>query len=425
MENYNLQALHQTAQQIPPAPASTPAAIAPAVAAQATAVALPKLGFPPTLSQPPIQQPNPLNLNLALQVPRQDDPVLNRESIQRNIQQAALASEQASTLPDLYPPPISYGTKTAELIDAAYNCDQTKFMELLRSLSQQEAALAIRGVLIHCVAKPAARNEVYTFIMNILKSRYPEINTYIKTVLTAGNVPVDVLSSAGIKQVIQHLQSRDKIKFPCFLCENYQELKEKLKEFKASKEDRIMLIVRNQEANQTPPVVHAVPIYIEKKNGNYKCILTDTLGGAGPHAVTMAQKLTQELKTQELPHQVVCYLGGARQKAPTNCPIFCIRDAIYFSECLKQGKDFFQECHEASQSCKEKHTETIRYFDRLPFRLMKMTQSLTRIQNTDIKIIEELQRKRNILGLQNVYIEKKFLKYERMLISYVISSKMT
>ena len=305
---------------------------------------------------------------------------------------------------DVSPLPSSH---LQALIQSTLQLKEDDFTKALYSFSDSQAAAnGIEELLKHFPRNKSG--ESYEFIIKNLRKLFPEINQSIAQV-SGQEGKVDVLSTMSLRMIIKRLQDKGKIKGSCIFCENYEEFEEAFKNFVRSSETKSAFIVRNQKKGSNPPVLHVSPILIEKKKGKYHCLVTDSLGTDNLFCDLMAHTVSKILKGEKLDYHVLSYRGEARQKAPTNCPIFGINDTIQFYLL----PDLFEYCEEVAKKSLEKSSSPqVSYFTKLPPSMMKIAQ-----EPAGVKKITEDKKERKWTNL----IEEKFLKYERLLISYIIS----
>ena len=142
----------------------------------------------------------------------------------------------------------------------------------------------------------------------------------------------------------------------------------------------------------------SVLLLLKKTQGVYRCVIADSLGGGNLFGDMLTGKVSNMLEkfTTNSP-QIFCYRGEPRQIAQTNCPLFCLSDAVEFSH----HTDLFEYCEDMGKRCVEKSTNPhIVYFHQLPSEMMRIAQTLSTEANL---------------------IERKFLKYVRILIAEVIA----
>ena len=173
-----------------------------------------------------------------------------------------------------------------------------------------------------------------------------------------------------------------------------------------------------------PPIMHTSPVLIEKTAEGYHCIITDSLGAGNNYGWVLASALNKYLIGLNQSYQILSYIGLCRQSAPTNCPIFSLRDIVQFSK----DPSLFERYRLSAEQCLQKHVDPhVLFFEQLSPAMMKTTQSLTKIQGYDAAhsntaVLDSIRR--HLLNKEssslNNSIEEKFLKYERFLIAAVI-----
>ncbi len=258
----------------------------------------------------------------------------------------------------------------------------------------EEAGRGLRKLLKRVALQE--RGASFRFILENLRRLFPQINDYV-TQVKRDQETIDVLSSRTLQMKIDELLAKGKIKFFCLLCENYNELDDQLKRFFRSQDQRALFIVRNQYRGATPPILHVSPVLIERQGAGFRCIITDSMGGDNLFGDLIAKIVRGFLEKETSEFQIFCYRGPARQRAPTNCTLFGIWDALAFSKMVH----LFRFCEEQSRDLSP--DRRMIYFHQLPEPMMRISQDPS--QSSDVH-----------------FIEKKFLKYLRRIAAFVVQN---
>lgn len=175
----------------------------------------------------------------------------------------------------------------------------------------------------------------------------------------------------GIKLTLTKLKEKRPLGFDCIVCEDMKALQDRINEFKKMGKEapkNISFIVRPDVDSH-----HVTPIFLEKvvegENIKYKCVIMDSNGSEG----TVLGSLSVRMLTNNKDFILYCF-KQRRQTDETSCPILAIRDIIEIS---KSPKDFM----EIVESSSVKKDEEIREFTKLPIAMMKVTQSITTLEN--------------------------------------------
>lgn len=299
------------------------------------------------------------------------------------------------------------------------------FKALVKALPKEQAPEVIKKLLSELAFDEKGKE--YSFMMENLRELFPQIDTYVAHV-QVGGYQGDALSTEGIRSMVKILTEKETLKMPCIVCDTYEQFEEELKKLAENPSDvRAGLIVRNQAKNdKTTLNLHVTPVYVEKTGSSFRCSITDSLGSNQIYTNVIAAKINKQISTIAKDVQIFCYYDTSRQGKSdrTNCPIFCLRDLVQLSK-YKDPISLLEQSAQIFPADQQSKMPNIRYFGKLPPAMMKLTQSLSRIDGYDGgKLRESIKAKHERNGL-NVMIEQRFLKYERLLIAQVVSQALS
>jgi hypothetical protein len=162
-------------------------------------------------------------------------------------------------------------------------------------------------------------------IMSALKKNNPEIKRYFQIGLTT-----DVLKPAAINLLANQILNRSHLEFSCKICPNLLALTESLKELAETKEvSRQIYIVRPTKGSP-----HVTPVLVEwSPETGAKFLISDSFGTKLlPPGNSVSNLLAAIQPLTIFPRKTFFIAREGRQTDSTNCPIFSLKDAIYFHE---------------------------------------------------------------------------------------------
>lgn len=222
-----------------------------------------------------------------------------------------------------------------------------------------------------------ATNQLLSGVFFFAKQRYPELNELVTTysmrdqrvasvsALSAEALVAAKVAKKGLEGIVAH---------PSVIYINH--LQKKIQEFKDSKQQKAVFLINFSEGKQG----HYSPLILEKQGAVIKAFNSDSVHtGRMPFTEMIIQKLA-DLKFMEL---YVVPKAEERQHDFFSCPIFSIGDISAALTIMSRGESFFD--YLLSLGTPQK-VQDVYEVHSLPIEMMKMTQSLSRIQQLSSSI---------------------------------------
>ena len=298
----------------------------------------------------------------------------------------------------------------------------------------------------------------YRFVVQQLQRVYPEIGQNflpydLKQYKTEPDFNVNYLSPAGVKAIVAQLRSDGSLNCNCIVCDSEKDfehqIRKQLKKMESAEGvSKCAFIVYNKTAH------HFTPVYIEKKGDRYEAVVTDSIGREAKEAdqFDLTDTITAPINAvlsaglqKALPSKnwhIYSYMGKYRQRDVVNCPIFSIRDVVKLAHSSEALMAWIR-----GQPRLQGSSDRISYIEELPVELMKTTQGTKRMADRASRTQEgdpqvqlrsretttplstylkdrtvSLYRKDGVIIKTNAKAPLTFMKYEKLVISQVISS---
>lgn len=300
------------------------------------------------------------------------------------------------------------------------------------------------------------REEEYQFVIKCIYAAYPDVENYIRHITPKiDNIMRGFLSPEGIRLIVDELKSQGEFNnINCIICDSIKDGAEKIRNFVKQENQAAKgccFIVRTRDEFH-PESLHVQPIYIERQGDGFDCIILDSTGAKGGESTSASDrypyshsfKIPDYLGNENLLVKFFHY-NVRRQIDGSNCPIFSIRDVL----AITRDPDAIMSLVRKTAKVVKRFPldENNFIFDLLPPNLMLPTQSSTTLTNyfteyrtrsgkddaklTHSKITQHTVKRVVLIKgqdskqtpgelSQNVYVERKYRKYERRIIAIVI-----
>lgn len=214
-------------------------------------------------------------------------------------------------------------------------------------------------------------HEAFASLLKEASRRYPELLNYARlfSLGKAGDVPI--LSATGVTKVVSESFAKKGIKtvsFPGVVWIN--ELNEALSAFYQSGSQKGVLLVNfTKDLNG-----HYSPLAVERSGDVLRIFSSDSviLG-----AIPFTREIVNKLKELNLPTEIYVYETG-RQTNQDTCYIFSIQDILEAGK-IMQTENLFDYLKEKNPPSLVQQ-EGVYPIKNLPLRMMRMTQSLTKME---------------------------------------------
>jgi len=243
-----------------------------------------------------------------------------------------------------------------------------------------------------------------------------------------------LLSPLGVLQTMQALVEKNKIdpKTTWSVADSYADFKDKLDNVMSGVSDSAYFLVRHKDSSLPQlPHIHFSPVYVEKdQSGSISAVMTDCNGAElKDFSFRLAEQILHVFPTAK-----TYAFKDHRQADKSNCPVFSIGDVIQMQK--KQNMVSYAARNQIHVACDSQYPGVkLRIFDKLPGSMIKMTQSIKNMESRKSRLpkIEQLEinralKKHTVVCAGkpiNTLIAKRYLKYERMLMSTAINEART
>lgn len=298
--------------------------------------------------------------------------------------------------------------------------------ENLNLLTTKELASAIKYLNNHLEKlKKTANvdreniNDLNYCFKQMIYNFYPDFGAYIKKNNT--------ISTNGLEILVQYLKDKKSIEKnqDIIVCSNLNDFKNQLDQldYSSSKKSSYYFVIPDENSNSKERGSHLTPVVVTKGEKGWDFIMTDSIG-----SISCYQKISEIIlkiieKGQPLHRIYECSVK--RQNDHTNCPVFTLRDLVYF--CNNEKKLIEVLNLEAIGSQKNEYNFI---FNELPPELMKTTQSMSTINNyinnKNEATVSSKKRGKETLKVsverhesdnQNNLIQKRFEKYKFIILN--------
>ncbi|MCB1119465.1 MAG: hypothetical protein KDK65_05855 [Chlamydiia bacterium] len=293
---------------------------------------------------------------------------------------------------------------------AVENNDGEALFKLLDQQGEKQPDL-IGDLLVQLALK--GDEDGYSFVIDTLKERYVDIDTYIRF-----GEEGRVITPEGLKVLLDQLKETRPWIIDTLVTDSGKEVKNELQRLAKEQGDFQKVIVFDDGD-------HFRPILIEKKGDDLHVLVTDSLGDEMGRVTGMSANEVIKF----MPGATVYTLDEKRQTDKNTCSVFALRDLVQLSRYQQQGDIFAY----AADRVTSKNSEQDQIFSQLPPEMMKTTQSVTKLNAKYPEAKQALKKKgkeylvpdsRSQAGERNVYVKKKHQKYEQLLIAAAVREGM-
>lgn len=349
------------------------------------------------------------------------------ESWQSNEEYCALLKELGKIVPDFYVLEDENGLLRTSALQFVRLGLQTEGVlpadrpaDLCESLFSEKQGADAKKMVKNLLQEVAKRADplLYGFVLHELARAYPQISTVVD--------PVGTLRPDGIRAILAHLQAKGSVakEFSCSVCESVLNgadvIKEKVKEANST---RFSVIVRH------PGSSHVTPILLEKVEGKWRALVTDSMGTKNSTYNDMIKSMLEVA----IPGVMVYPFKMQRQSASAGCPLFAILDIAQFSktpDLMKFAMDHFSEKEQEVTELPPKMMRPTQSLSRLTEYMVdkgsgkegmeKMRERRAAIEGSLLKHVVKLLTSKGLSKEQNALALHRFNKYSQMLVSDVI-----
>ncbi len=215
---------------------------------------------------------------------------------------------------------LSLTPEYEKLLDAVNKKDKEAFQDLLSKIPKQKLADLIPEILQKVA--PRLSNQETAFIFQNLIEKFPEVKEY----MTLHN-DNPILAPKGVEILVDYLKEKGSLKVDCFVCNDIADFIQKWEGIQSAQAgSKFSFIVRCRSEFPSPFTNHMTPIYAEKTEKGWNVLHSDAAGDFSSIPITVY--FAQIIKTPD----IAFYSGGSgRQRDPTSCPVFCLRDIVQCS----------------------------------------------------------------------------------------------
>lgn len=160
--------------------------------------------------------------------------------------------------------------------------------------------------------------------------------------------------------------------------------------------------------------VHRTPIFVRKKNGRYKIMISDSVGNQGRYK-GMAEEMMREV-FDEVDKREIYSSNILRQRNDNTCPVFSFEDSRYISQNRDRIFEFAEEHKKAPPprtGLKKNKTlppyKNLWELDVLPPTMMLPTQSLSQLDSYMKTVFVNEEDKADKAVFQKILDENKFM----------------